>query len=86
MRSLCERAGVKPFGFHALRRYVASILADKHKVAAKTVQRVMRHKYLSTTEGYLENILNDLRETMNFLSEKDENILPQHLPDKQKRD
>jgi integrase len=50
MKNLCKRAKVKPFGFHALRRFSASILADKHKVSAKTIQRVLRHKNLSTTE------------------------------------
>lgn len=30
MKGPCKRAGVKPFGFHALRRYVASFLADTH--------------------------------------------------------
>lgn len=84
-KSLCERAKVKPFGFHALRRYVASILADKHKVSAKTIQRILRHKSLATTEKYLENIHYDLRETMNLLSRKDEENLHGALHEEQKR-
>ena len=52
LRGLCKRAGVQPFGFHALRRYVASFLADTHKVSAKTIQRILRHKNLATTERY----------------------------------
>lgn len=67
---LCKRAGVKPFGFHAMRRYVASILADKHKVSAKTIQRILRHKSLATTERYIHNVHRDLKDTMNLLSEK----------------
>ena len=87
MKSLCDRAGVKPFGFHALRRYVASILVDKHKASAKSAQRILRHKYLSTTEGsYLDGSHTDLRETMNLLCEKeDENILHVDLHGEQKR-
>ena len=50
IKGTCKRAGVKEFGFHALRRYVASVLADTHKVSAKTIQRILRHKNLSTTE------------------------------------
>lgn len=70
MKGLCKRAGVKPFGFHALRRYVASVLADTHKVSAKTIQRILRHKSLRTTEIYIQNINKDLGETMNLLSGK----------------
>lgn len=35
MRGLCKRAGIKRFNFHSLRRYVASVLADTHKISAK---------------------------------------------------
>jgi integrase len=70
MKGLCKRAGVKSFGFHALRRYVASLLADTHKVSAKTIQRILRHKNVTTTERYIQNINHDLGATMNLLSEK----------------
>jgi integrase len=69
LRGLCKRAGVKSFGFHALRRYVASYLADTRKVSAKTIQRILRHKNLATTERYIHNINNDLAGTMNLLGE-----------------
>jgi integrase len=68
MGSLCKRAGIKPFGFHALRRYVASVLADTHKVSAKRIQRILRHKSLSTTERYIQNINEDLEDTLELLS------------------
>jgi len=70
MKGLCKRAGVKPFEFHALRRYVASVLADTHKVSAKTIQRILRHKSVRTTEIYIQNINHDLGATMNLLSGK----------------
>ena len=70
MKGLCKRAGVKPFEFHALRRYVASVLADTHKVSAKTIQRILRHKTVTTTERYIQNINQDLAATMNLLSGK----------------
>jgi integrase len=70
METLCKRAGVKPFGFHALRRYVASVLADTHKVSAKTIQRVLRHKHLSTTERYIQNLNKDLSSIFNLLGRK----------------
>jgi len=67
MRGLCKRASkgaeeedkVKPFGFHALRRFFASRLADMGK-STKVIQRFLRHKHLSTTERYIHTINNDL--------------------------
>ncbi len=29
MRTICKRAGVRHFGYHAIRHYVASLLADR---------------------------------------------------------
>ncbi|MEI7636025.1 MAG: tyrosine-type recombinase/integrase [Syntrophus sp. (in: bacteria)] len=68
---LCERAGVPPFGYHALRRYVASVLADTHKVSIKAIQRILRHSNLSTTERYIENMDTDMKATLNLLSKKE---------------
>jgi len=68
MDSLCTRAGVKPFGFHAIRRYVASMLADTHQISSKTVQRILRHKNLQTTERYLYNVNRDLRGVLGLLN------------------
>jgi integrase len=70
MNGLCKRAGVRSFGFHALMRYVASLLADTYKVSAKTIQRIMRHKNVSTTERHIRNINRDLTATMNLLAKK----------------
>lgn len=67
MAGLCKRAGVPEFGFHALRRYVASVLADTHKVSAKTIQRILRHKNVTTTERYIHNINRDLGAIINLL-------------------
>ena len=69
MRGLCKRAGIKPFGFHALRRFVASVLADSGR-STNTIRRVLRHKNVSTTERYIQNINDDLKETMQALSFK----------------
>ena len=70
MTGMCHRAGVRAFGFHALRRYVASYLADAKKVSAKTIQRILRHKNVTTTERYIQNINRDLTPTMNLLGTK----------------
>lgn len=67
LKGLCKKVGVKPFGFHAMRRYVASMLAETHNVSAKTIQRILRHKAVTTTERYIQNINHDLRDTLNLL-------------------
>ncbi len=70
MKGLCKRADVKSFGFQALRRYVASVLADNDKVGSKTIQRILRHRSFRTTERYIHGINRDLRPALNMLSEK----------------
>jgi integrase len=60
MHGLCKRSKIKAFGFHALRRFFASRLADMGK-ATPTIQKLLRHKKVTTTERYIHNINNDLR-------------------------
>jgi integrase len=43
------------------------MLADTHKVSAKTIQRILRHKSLQTTERYIQNLNHDLSGVMNLL-------------------
>jgi integrase len=59
MKGLCKRAGIKAFGFHALRRFFASRLADDGK-STNTIRRMLRHKNVNTTERYIQNINDDL--------------------------
>jgi integrase len=68
MGVLCKKAGVKPFGLHAIRHLTASILA-KDGVAAIKIQGVLRHKKLSTTERYLHQ-LGGLKTALQVLSKK----------------
>lgn len=59
MRRLCARAGVKPFGFHAIRHLSASIMAHEG-VPLPIVQGVLRHKNATTTSKYLRSLGLDL--------------------------
>jgi len=70
MKGLCKRAGIKEFGFHALRHYCASVLAETQKVSAMTIQRILRPRNVTTTERYIQNINRDLAATKNLFSEK----------------
>lgn len=53
---LCEKAKVPQVHYHELRHYVASILADNPNVSKKTIQDILGHKSLSTTEIYLHSV------------------------------
>ncbi len=64
---LCKRAKVRPFTFHGLRRYVASVLADTHQVSAKRIQLILGHENLQTTERYIQNLGIDLKDTIGKL-------------------
>ena len=70
MKTICKRAGVGHFGFHAIRHYVASFLADKQKFSLTQVSRLLRHQSKATTERYLQVIDPQLRDVMATLEEK----------------
>jgi integrase len=54
-QDLCEAAGVRPFGCHAIRHLTASLLA-KRNVPMTVIQAVLRHKKLATTERYIRGL------------------------------
>ena len=55
MTTLCAKAGVKYFRYHALRHFGASVL-DQDKVPIGTVQRILGHENRLTTEIYLHSV------------------------------
>ena len=80
MKGLCKRAGVKPFGFKAFRKFGPSVLNDVHKVSMKKLQKLLRHKSQATTEIYLKNIDDDLASAISLLEKS-----PHKRPHKAKR-
>ncbi len=70
MRTICKRAGVRHFGFHTLRHYVASYLADQKKFSITQISRLLRHQNKATTERYLQVVDTQLRDVMASLEEK----------------
>jgi integrase len=67
MRTLCKVAGIRYFGFHAIRHYVASLLHDSKKVSLPQVSKLLRHQSKATTERYLQVIDPGSREAMKSL-------------------
>ena len=66
MRTLCQKAGVKYFRFHALRHAGASIM-DRGSVPIGTIQKILGHENRRTTEIYLHSIGRVEREAVAFL-------------------
>jgi integrase len=63
MKTLCKKAKVRYFRFHALRHLGASIL-DRENVNLGAIQRLLGHENRTTTEIYLHSIGEAEREAM----------------------
>ena len=63
MKTLCAKAGVKYFRFHALRHAGASIM-DNNNVPLGAIQSILGHENRTTTEIYLHNLGNAEKEAM----------------------
>lgn len=55
MRTLCRKAGVRPFGFHSIRHAGASVMENSN-VPVGAIQRILGHENRSTTEIYLHSL------------------------------
>ncbi|RJR44001.1 MAG: site-specific integrase [Desulfobacteraceae bacterium] len=60
MKSLCRKAGVLYFRFHALRHSGASVM-DNNNVPIGAIQRILGHENRTTTEIYLHSISDEER-------------------------
>jgi integrase len=63
MATLCKRARVRHFGFHALRHFGASTL-ERANVPIGSIQRILGHESRTTIEIYLHSIGEAEREAM----------------------
>ncbi|MGL1931387.1 MAG: tyrosine-type recombinase/integrase [Desulfotalea sp.] len=68
MNRLCDKAGVKRFGLHAIRHLSASILIE-NDTALIDIKTILRHKSISTTERYLHR-LKSVRASLDVFDEK----------------
>lgn len=67
MKTLCEKAGVRYFRFHALRHFGASML-DSAKIPIGSIQRILGHESRITTEIYLHSVGEGERHAMDVLN------------------
>jgi integrase len=74
LKGLCEKAAVKPFTFHAIRHFTASLL-DSKNVPLTTIQKLLGHERASTTDIYLQ----ELRGTVTKAMEELEEITPHKM-------
>lgn len=63
LAGLCQRAGVRRFGYHALRHAGASTL-DRLGVSIATIQKLLGHESRITTEIYLHSMGQSERQAM----------------------
>ena len=68
MKTLCKRAGVRYFRYHALRHFGASVL-DSANVNIGSIQLILGHENRTTTEIYLHSIGESEREAMRIYEE-----------------
>ncbi len=76
MRTLCAKAGVRYFRYHAILHSGASVM-ENNNVSIGTIQRILGHENRSTTEVYLHSIGDSekkaiavLDQTANFFTHK----------------
>jgi len=68
LKTLCRRAGVAEFAYHALRHYAASAMAEAG-VPTTAIQTVLGHENVHTTDNYLQD-LGRAESALNVLDDK----------------
>ena len=68
MRTLCRKAGVKPFGFHSLRHLGASLLS-RGMVPLKDIGTYLGHAKITTTDRYIQSLEDSLSKAAGSLDE-----------------
>ncbi len=67
IRRACLDAGVPYYSWHCIRHHVASLLTDTYKQSLPTVQKMLGHQKLTTTERYVQSLTEGQREAADLL-------------------
>jgi integrase len=78
MRTLCRKAGVPYFRFHAIRHSGASVM-ENGNVPIGAIQRILGHENRSTTEIYLHGLSGSERDAMDVFEQARGKSLTQSL-------
>ena len=81
MKTLCKRAGVRYFRYHAFRHLGASTL-DRANVNIGSIQRILGHENRTTTEIYLHSIGEAEREAMQIFEDFEKSHTKSHTDEK----
>jgi integrase len=73
MRTLCKKAGVKYFRYHAIRHAGASLM-DNHNVPIGAIQEILGHENRSTTEIYLHTLSGAAKNAMSLYEQARKDI------------
>lgn len=84
LRTLCKKAGVRDFRYHALRHAGASIM-ENNNVPIGAIQRILGHEFRTTTEIYLHSLGEIEREAMGIYEQSRENSHTDSHTEKGKR-
>lgn len=60
LKRLCWKAGVTPFGSHAIRHYFAVSLVKSQKADITDIQQLLGHQRPTTTDIYLRSVAPNL--------------------------
>lgn len=68
LATLCKKAQVRPFAYHSLRHFGASILA-RSGAGISDIQGILGHSQASTTDGYIQSLRVGMIEAMKKMEE-----------------
>ena len=66
LRGLCKQAGVKPFTFHCIRHFAATVAANRN-APLTAIQTILGHEDIATTSIYLQSLDETVRSTAESL-------------------
>jgi len=83
LSGLCKKAGVKPFTFHCIRHFAATVAASKN-APITAIQAILGHENITTTSIYLQSLDDSLRNAVETLVGRgsfSDKVLPKSSPD-----